>query len=126
MERNRCNNCDKELVGRTDKKFCDAYCKSAFHYKKTLDEKPSFYNKVNNQLRKNRKILKKFNKAGKSTVRAERLLAEGFNPNFFTHYWKNSRNQVYLFVFEFGFLKLTDNYYEKYLLVQWQEYMTKK
>ena len=47
------------------------------------------------------------------------------NPNFFTHYWKNSKGEIYFFVFEFGFLKLTENGKEKYLLIKWQDYMDK-
>jgi len=124
MKHKRCENCEKDLVGRTDKKFCDAYCKSAYHYKKSIDEAPSFYNKVDNQLKKNRRILKHYNKAGKATVRTTILLEDGFDPNFFTHYWKNAKGQVYLFVYEYGFLKTVERDNEKYVLVIWQDYMS--
>ena len=118
-----CLNCGEELSGRKDKKFCDKYCKSAWHYKKSQDEAPKFYNFVDNQLKLNRRILKNYNKAGKATVRSKILKDNGFNPNFFTHYWKNNRGDVYLFVYEFGFLKLKENAKEKYLLIKWQDYM---
>ena len=119
-----CGSCGEELEGRSDKKFCDAYCKSSYHYKKSLEEAPRFYNKVDNQLKLNRKILKNFNKAGKATVRSGVILSEGFNPNFFTHYWKNTKGDVYLFVYEYGFLKRIENNNEKYVLIKWQNYMT--
>ncbi|OEK06020.1 hypothetical protein A8C32_19525 [Flavivirga aquatica] len=122
---NTCLACEKELKGRSDKKFCDLYCKSSFHYKKSLEEAPRFYNKVNNQLKLNRRILKSYNKAGKATVRAETILDLGFNPNFFTHYWKNKKGDIYLFVYEYGFLKKRENNKEKYVLIKWQEYMDK-
>ena len=64
-----------------------------------------FINKVDNQLRLNRKIFKEYNKGGKVTVRAEVLLELGFNPNFFTHYWKNQKGDTYFFVYEYGFSK---------------------
>ena len=118
-----CLACNKELKGRSDKKFCDLHCKSSYHYRKSIDEAPRFYNKVDNQLRQNQRILKNYNKAGKATVRAELLLKQGFNPNFFTHYWKNLKGDVYLFVYEFGFLKVKEHNAEKYVLIQWQEYM---
>jgi len=121
----RCLSCDKKLEGRIDKKFCDPYCKSAYHYKKSQNETPKFYTKVQQQLKLNRKILKNYNKAGKATVRAEILLEKGFNPNFFTHYWKNHKKDVYLFVYEYGFLKKEEHHKEKYVLVVWQEYMEK-
>ncbi|RED47627.1 hypothetical protein [Seonamhaeicola aphaedonensis] len=118
-----CLACKKELKGRIDKKFCDLHCKSSYHYKKSQEEAPRFYNKVDNQLRLNRRILKSYNKAGKATVRSKVLLGQGFNPNFFTHYWKNQKGDVYLFVYEFGFLKVKEHNVEKYVLIHWQDYM---
>ncbi len=120
-----CLYCKKELTGRTDKKFCDPQCKSAHQYQQAKEQPERFYNKVDNQLKLNRKILKEYNKGGKVTVRSEILKEKGFNPNFFTHYWKNNKGDVYLFIYEFGFLKINENKKEKYLLVLWQDYMTK-
>lgn len=125
MKLSKCLACDKELHGRSDKRFCDAYCKSSYHYRKSLEEAPRFYNKVDNQLKLNRRILKSFNKAGKTTVRMKLLIDQGFNPNFFTHYWKGNNGGVYLFVYEYGFLKKSEKNVEKYILVQWQDYMNK-
>lgn len=123
MTFNICLACDKELKGRSDKKFCDLHCKSSFHYKKTLEDSPPFYSKVDKQLKLNRRILKSFNKAGKATVKAKLILDLGFNPKFFTHYWKNKKGEVYLFVYEFGFLKAKHTSVEKYILIKWQDYM---
>lgn len=120
-----CLACSGEIKGRSDKKFCDSYCKSAYHYN-TNRQNESFHLEVNRQLKKNRSILKAFNKAGKAVVRAQILIEKGFNPNFFTHYWKNSQGDVYLFVFEFGFLSRTENGKKKFVLVTWQPYMEKK
>lgn len=114
------------MTGRSDKKFCDLYCKSSFHYKKSLEEAPRFYNKVDNQLKLNRRILKNFNKAGKATLRATLILDLGFDPNFFTHYWKNTKGDVYLFVYEYGFLKRKEHNVEKYVLIKWQQFMESK
>ena len=72
----------------------------------------------------NRKLLKQYNKAGKSIVRKEELLKVGFNPNRFTHYWKNKKGDVYLFCFEFGFLEKKEGSKQKYVLIKWQDYMS--
>ena len=120
----KCLACNKVIEGRSDKKFCDPHCKSAFHYRKSREEIPTFYLKVHQQLKLNRKILKLYNKAGKATVRSETLLSQGFDENFFTHYWKNTKGKVYLFVYEYGFLKIKDNNRIKYLLIKWQDYMS--
>lgn len=123
MNQKTCLACGKELKGRSDKRFCDLHCKSSYHYKRSLEEAPRFYNKVDNQLKTNRRILKQFNKAGKATVRASLIKDEGFDPNFFTHYWKNKKGDVYLFVYEYGFLKKQENNVDKYVLIKWQDYM---
>ncbi|WP_373059962.1 hypothetical protein [Zunongwangia sp. H14] len=120
-----CLACQKELEGRRDKKFCDPYCKSNYHYKKIQKGSGSFYATVDRQLKMNRKILKSFNKAGKATVRAHILTDKGFDPNFFTHYWKNKKGDIYLFVYEFGFLSRIENNKRKYILITWQDYMNK-
>lgn len=118
-----CLQCGKDLTGRIDKKFCDPQCKSAFQYQKEKEHPERFYNTVDNQLKLNRKILKDYNKGGIVTIRAQVLLDLGFDPNFFTHYWKNRKGEVYLFVYEYGFLRKADSGKDKYILVIWQDYM---
>ncbi|MDT0622018.1 hypothetical protein [Croceitalea vernalis] len=118
-----CLYCNKELDGRTDKKYCNLHCKSAYQYKKQKEGPQRFFNKVDNQLKLNRKLLKEYNKAGKAVIRAKILIDLGFNPNFFTHYWKNQKGEVYLFAYEFGFLRKSENGKEKFVLVTWQAYM---
>lgn len=123
MDKKACKHCGKELHGRSDKVFCDLHCKSSYHYRRSLEEAPRFYNKVDNQLKLNRRLLRNFNRAGKATIRKDELLREGFDPKFFTHYWKNNKGDVYLFVYEYGFLKRTEHNIEKYVLIKWQDYM---
>lgn len=120
-----CPSCKKEIQGRSDKKFCDVHCKSSHQYQQSKLKEPRFYNRVDNQLKLNRKILKQYNKAGKATVRSSVLLEQGFNPKFFTHYWKNQKSDTYLFVYEYGFLKRRENEVEKFILVIWQDYMNR-
>lgn len=124
-EKTTCLNCQKPLSGRLGKKYCDPYCKSNFNYEKNKTKEQSFFKSIDLQLKKNRRLLKEFNKAGKSTIRQEKLLEAGFNPNFFTHYWKNKKGDVYLFCYEYGFNKRTENNRTKYVLVEWQSYMGK-
>jgi len=121
----KCLYCGEALVGRTDKKYCSPHCKSAYQYQKSKEQPEKFYNRVDNQLKLNRKLLKTYNKAGKSIIRATILLNLGFDPNFFTHYWRNQKGEVYFFVFEYGYLRKTENGKEKCVVVTWQQYMEK-
>lgn len=123
MKQRKCQYCGEKLEGRVDKLFCNPSCKSAHHYKISLEKEASLYNQIDKQLKQNRRLLKNFNKAGKATVRKENLLSEGFNPKYFTHYWKNSKGDVYLFCYEYGFLERKENGRAKYVLVKWQDYM---
>lgn len=118
----KCLVCKEKLIGREGKKYCSPKCKSAHQYEKRKEEETFFF-KVDRQLKINRKILKKYNQSGFSTIRREILYSEGFNPKFFTHYWKNQKGQVYLFCYDFGFLKIEKDAKKKYLIVQWQDYM---
>ena len=98
-----CLNCSEVLVGRKDKKFCDEYCKSAYHYQQKQKNEDVFYKRVEAQLKLNRRLLKAFNLAGKSMVGSEVLLEKGFCPDFFTHYWKNKKGEVYLLYMSLDF-----------------------
>ena len=118
-----CLYCSDPMEGRLDNMFCNPNCKSAHHYKRSHEKEASLYNQIDHQLKQNRRILKNFNKGGKATIRKENLIGEGFNPKYFTHYWKNQKGDVYLFCFEFGFLERKENGKSKYVLVQWQSYM---
>lgn len=119
----KCPVCGDPFEGRSDKKFCSVYCKSINQYNINKGKELSLFKKVDKQLKLNRRILAKYNKAGKATARKEVLLDEGFNSRYFTNYWKNSKGDVYLFCYEYGFLAIKENGKEKYVLIRWQEFM---
>ena len=120
--RRMCPVCGATIKGRSDKKFCSAKCRSINQYEKR-QKSEVFYFKVDRQLKINRKLLKKYNRSGYTTIRKTVLIEEGFDPKFFTHYWKNQKGDIYLFVYEYGFLKKADRGKDKYVLVLWQDYM---
>lgn len=120
----RCPICNALVIGRTDKLYCSIECKRVAEAEKRKIE-DDLYFKVDRQLKINRKILKKYNRVGKTILRKEELIKEGFDPNYFTNYWKNAKGDVYLFVYDYGFLALKENQKDKYLIVQWQAYMDK-
>jgi len=121
----KCIECNDQIEGRIDKIFCSPYCKSNYHYKKNIAKEKGLYAAIDNQLKLNRRLLHHYNRAGKAVVRKADFLKTGFNPKYFTHYWKNQQGDVYLFCYEFGFLEKKENGKSKYVLVQWQSYMDK-
>ena len=111
-----CLNCDAELVGRAGKKYCSDYCKSNYNYEKNKLKEDSLFKKIDNQLKLNRRLLKEFNRAGKATVRKEKIIEEGFDPNYFTHYWKNKKGDVYLFYSSIKLYKVFMNHFVRFAL----------
>lgn len=121
-----CPVCEAPIRGRIDKIYCSIACKSMAQYEQR-QEKETVFLRVDKQLKTNRKILKKYNRSGKTIIRRTKIHQEGFDPKYFTHYWKNKNGDVYFFCYDFGFLKIQENQANilknKYLIVEWQKYM---
>ncbi len=113
-----CLLCKKPLKGRSDKKFCDDYCRAAYNN----DLKGPVNNHVrniNNALGKNRRILDGLlgtDEIARSTK--EKLLQKGFLFKYFTHQYLNKKGQTYFFVYNMGYLPL-DN--DRFLIVKQKE-----
>jgi len=112
-----CLHCGKFIEGRVDKKFCDHYCRTAFHRQKNEGYDSLFYKKIDKQLKLNRKILKKYNQAGYALAPKTTLEREGFNPVFFTSVYNNHDEKEYKFCYEYGFHLRTINGILKYELI---------
>jgi hypothetical protein len=110
--------CNTKIKGRIDKKYCSANCKSIHQYETRRNEETLFF-KVDKQLKTNRKILKKYNKVGKTALRKNVLHEEGFDPNYFTHFRRYDENSIYFYCYDFGFMTIKDNDKHKYLIVNW-------
>jgi hypothetical protein len=118
-----CKACEKEIEGRVDKLFCSDNCKSAYHYQHNKTKQDSMFIRVDKQLKLNRRILKQYHKESQSTVSREVLIKEGFNPTYFTHYWRSEAGEVHLFCYEYGFFQREEDGIKKFILVHWQPHM---
>lgn len=116
-----CAKCGKALMGRSDKKFCDAYCRNAYNNQnKAEDER--YIQRINSLLRKNRRILKDLCPQGKATVRKEVLDQMGYKYQHFSGVFK-SNTSVYYLVYDYGFSPISQKGIQKALIVQRQAYM---
>ncbi|RYY68344.1 MAG: hypothetical protein EOO13_12560 [Chitinophagaceae bacterium] len=106
-----CISCNKPVKGRTDKKFCDDYCRN--NYNNQLKSGTSnFVRNINNALNKNRRILEESlgaEEMGKSTK--EKLLQKGFLFKYFTHLYNNKKGNTYFFCYDLGYLPLENDWY---------------
>jgi predicted nucleic acid-binding Zn ribbon protein len=105
-----CIECGEKIVGRADKKFCSDYCRNAYNNNLNKDSKNLVRN-VNNQLRKNYRILEELNPEGKTKTSKSKLDSKGFNFEYFTSIYTTKTGTVYYFVYDQGYLPLEGDYY---------------
>ncbi len=105
-----CPECHEEFVGRADKKFCSDQCRNTFNNRQNSDQ-TNFVRNINNALRKNRRILMKFNPNDKAKVHKSKLLEKGFDFNLFTSIYTTKKGTTYYFCYEYGYLPIENDYY---------------
>ena len=111
-----CIECGDKLFGRVDQKYCSDQCRSSYNNKLKSDAN-NYVRNINNILRKNRRILEKFNPEGKTVkVKRQKLLEEGFRFSYFTNIYE----KIYHFCYDHGYLEL-DN--DVFALVVRKEYV---
>ena len=117
-----CLSCGEIVLGRSDKKFCNTYCRNGYN-NQTKREEEGFILRINKILRKNRRILKTLNPIGKTTIRKEVLKHAEYDFRYFTNVFKTSNGNYYYFCYDFGFCNFSS---QKVTLVNWQDYMKSK
>lgn len=113
-----CLDCGEELFGRIDKKFCNDQCRSSYNNKQQLDSS-TYIRKVNQILRKNRRILENFLSQDKSKSSKERLIEKGFNFNYYTNTLKTKDGRIYYYCYDYGYFTLEDNWYALVKKLDW-------
>lgn len=106
-----CLSCAKPVKGRTDKKFCDDFCRN--NYNNQLKSSGSnLMRNINNALNKNRRILDALlgtEEMQKTTK--ERMLQKGFQFKYITHLYNNKKGNTYFFCYDIGYLPLDNDWY---------------
>ena len=70
-----CAECGAKMTGRVDKKFCSDLCRNSYN-NRIKSEENDLVKKVNNILKRNRKILVEFNPDNKSKISKEKMIAQ--------------------------------------------------
>ena len=107
-----CLDCGKPVKGRTDKKFCDDYCRN--NYNNQLKSNTiNLVRNINNALGKNRRILESFFAMDEEMAKTtkDKLLGKGFLFKYFTHTYTNKKGNVYFFCYDTGYLPLENDWY---------------
>ena len=111
-ETKNCLFCKKQVKGRSDKKFCDDYCRAAYNNDLKSAANNNIRN-VNNALGKNRRILESLLPDGEATAKANRdkLIEKGFQFKYHTHIYTTKTDKNYFYCYEYGYLPLENNWY---------------
>lgn len=109
-ENKTCLLCQKTIRGRSDKKFCNDYCRNYYNNK----NKPplnDFVKKTNQALLLNRKILEDLleEKNQMKIIEEEKLDRLGFQFELITSQKLNKSGTQYNYCYEFGFFPLHGN-----------------
>jgi predicted nucleic acid-binding Zn ribbon protein len=112
LEKRTCLHCDKTIQGRSDKKFCDDYCRNNYNNQVKASSN-NFVRNINNALKKNRRILESILPETEGTAKTTRqnLLDQGFQFKYNTHSYTNKKGNTYLFCYDYGYLPLEDDWY---------------
>ncbi len=106
----KCLECGTEILGRADKKFCSDYCRNAYNNRKNKTAN-NLIRTTNNQLKKNWRILEKFNPEEKTKIHKSKLIQAGFDFNLFTGIYTTKKQSVYYFVYDQGYLDIGHDFY---------------
>ncbi|MDR9399796.1 MAG: hypothetical protein RI558_00115 [Psychroflexus sp.] len=106
----QCLHCGNKINGRIDKKFCNVYCKSAYHNAKNRDES-QLIRQINAILKTNYRILRKVNPYQKTKVKKDHLLQQGFDFSYFTNIYTTRKGHIYYFIYDQGYLPLDNDFY---------------
>ncbi len=107
-----CLACGKTLKGRSDKKFCDDYCRNNYNNQlKSADS--GVVRLINNALAKNRRIMQALLPPDKETAKANRdqLLLKGFSFNYITHVYTTKTGKSYYYCYDYGYLPLDNDWF---------------
>ncbi len=107
-----CLACGKPVKGRSDKKFCDDYCRNNYNNQIKGVEGPIIRN-VNNALKRNRNILATLLQQDQDTVKVnrEKLVELGFRFKYMTHQYITKKGTIYLFCYDYGYLPMDNDWF---------------
>lgn len=94
--------CGQNLKGRSDKKFCDDYCRSSYNYR-SLKAEHKELNRIHKILKRNRKILKLFWEAEQRKVERKLLELNGFCFKHLTKMELQSNGKVRYCIYDYAY-----------------------
>ncbi|MCS6980942.1 MAG: DUF2116 family Zn-ribbon domain-containing protein [Flavobacteriales bacterium] len=108
----RCLECGDVLIGRSDKKFCNDSCRSAYNNRQARGARSPTVRRIQRILLRNRHILEELVGQGETAkVSGQKLRTLGFNFQYHTHTYTSKKQTTYIFIFEYGYLPLDNDWF---------------
>lgn len=103
-----CLFCHDRIHGRTDKKFCNDYCRSAFNNQHTITKLPHIRS-ITHILVKNRKVLEKWANKKRNPVKLQDVLSDGLNLTYCTQTVLQPVGNPHYFCYDYGYQLLPND-----------------
>lgn len=120
-EKRLCLECNEELLGRADQKFCSDYCRNAFNNKRRSADKKHVKG-INKILAKNRDLLQQFYPGKNILLRKMDMVKKGFDFTYFTNIYTTKTGKTYYYCYEFGYTFIEEES-GKVLIVKKEDYI---
>jgi hypothetical protein len=106
-----CTACSKTIRGRSDKKFCNDYCRNAYN-NQIKSPVNNFIRNTNNKLSKNRRILETISEEKNQfiKIKKEHLLQMGFSFDYTTQVYQNKQGKNYYFCYDYGYFSINNDW----------------
>jgi hypothetical protein len=106
-EEKYCLCCNKPVKGRTDKKFCNDYCRNNYN-NQLKSTSNNLVRNTNHALGKNRRILESIIPDGEEMfkIKKETMINMGYLFKYSTHVYVNKKGSVYYYCYDYGYLPL--------------------
>lgn len=100
----QCLQCSKPIMGRSDKKYCNQYCRNDYNNLLQKNKSADCIKHINEIMFQNRNILIDLNKKRIFNIKEDNLISMGFNFHFHTHSIKR-RSIVIKYCYDIGYVK---------------------
>ena len=110
MQRKPCPICGKNIVGRSDKKFCSTTCKNKFHHP-SQHTQGDLIKVINRFLFQNFKIMENiFKDEKKDVLMVPRILLDkmGFHFSYCTGCYINSKGKLYQYIYHYSWMEFSN------------------
>jgi len=106
-----CTACNKIIRGRSDKKFCNDYCRNAYN-NQIKSPTNNLIRNTNNRLSKNRRILEYIIEDTNTfiKIKKEQLMQLGFCFEYTTQIHQNKQGKFYYFCYDYGYFTINNEW----------------